>query len=562
MPSIVQNVFSLCKVLLERLSLAYQCSCVKTTLRTLAKELTALRVLPIALWNGNAQHGYAILNGFFQICDERGTQFQKTWTTPEDLFKASTYFASYLYRFEFLRDLKATGDISARRLARRLIEYFFHFRKEYLAYQHSVFVTAERLSNLILLYDFFGASSDSTFRKTFFKGLRQDYRMLRRHLLSTLQSETGESRFAVIKALMMYNAYVEEDAVFFKQLLYLLSDVVQTLEETAPCASASMLFRSFCGLMDLRNALLQYEKIFLSSYPYYQKTYQRTFQTLQVCLQRFTPFLRFHRHSNGRLCRFVQDRGSKDIFFEPIFASWIDTALSQVESNPDLPALERRDILRWAYKRSVLFLGLCKQEPNRNYRMNKYKTSPFPNVMNVEWSVQSLSVIQKSSVSFLIREECDSLPFTAKTNVRYRKTEDGFEGLYLMPGYAFKRAIRLASKEMQLNSEDELLVHEMDEALALESLTFGPEWILDRILHEPSATHGEILFYFKSSQGLSYRTKKNNPERTLCHLKIDTTAPFSIKKSTSNGATRLTSILLLEPGQLQKISWSIQISKE
>lgn len=561
---IVSSVLLACKTLIEKLSLAYQCSRLRTAFRTFVKVPETLRTLPVTLWGGEAQRGYALLNGFFQISDEQGTDFQRSWTTPEELFAAPPYLASYLYRFELLRDLKVTGDISARRLARRLIEFFF--QHEPSSRRCPPFVTATRLSNLILLYDFFGASADATFRRTFFRGLRRDYLALRRRFPAEIRDENVEARLGVTKALVEYTVYVEEDAPFLAQVLRKLPDAIQSLEDSVVRTSVTSLFRSFCGLIDLRNTLLQNEKTFLNRHPYYRRTYQKALRSTQTCLQRLVPFLRFHRHSNGTLCRLGE--GSKafasELFFAPVPTALIDMALSQVDVNPDLPPLERTDILRQASKRAVLFAGLTPQAPTNRYRIDGYRPNILPNVMNIEWSAHSYSVVQDSSVAFLPKEtEGRNVPdLDGKADFRYRRTPDGFEGLCLSPTYAFKRRIRLLTKEDRLSGEDELLIHEFDEALALESFTFGMEWSLDRVLHEPPATHGEALFHLSPLAGAPHKAKKGSRTNVACHLVLNADIPFSLKVSPVRQATRMAMVFLLESGCVRRIRWSIQIVKE
>lgn len=567
MSSTVQIVLSWCQSFFEKWGLRYDCSLFKTMVLVLKKRPSTLRALPVMLWNGNAQHGYSILNGFFRVCNEQGAEFQKSWTTPEELFTVPAFFAGYLYRFELLHDLKATGDISARRLARRLIEYFFQHKVERLHREQAVFVAATRLSNLILLYDFFGTSADSTFRKTFFKGLRRDYLSLR-YRFPTLLHRSGsvEERLTLVKALVEYNVYVEEDPVFFKQLLRVVWTLIRDLTQTVTQHSAATLFRMFCGLIDLRNALLQNEKTFLSRYPYYEKTFQRTFHAVQVFLQQLMPFLRFHRHSNGALCCLAgsteERAGQNTLFFEPIPSPLIDMALSQVEANPDLPLLERNDILRQTNKRSVLFINLQQRPPKRSYRVEGYQPNVLSRIMEVEWSAQSYSVVRSSSVAFLPKSESPIAWTSTEPTFRFHKTQNGVEGLCLTPVWAFKRTVELSAKEDQLNGEDELLMNDMDESLALEAFTFGSEWEFDRILHEPPATHGEVLFRLQPSVGVLGKMKKKARQKVVCYLTVDAEAPFSLKIRSCRGTTCLTSIFLLEAGRICPIRWSIQLIKE
>lgn len=595
MPFAIQSALSACGSFVDKLSLTYHCGLLRGGLMSLRQPPKAMRSLPVALWEGNAQHGYAILSGFLLLSDEGGVAFQKSWTTPEEFFADAPYLATYLHRFEALKDLKATGDMSARRLARRLVEHWSYNnlsrKSARLLRRDYVFVASLRLSNFILFYDFFGASATTEFRKTFFKGLRQEYLALKRHLPERKRASV-EERLALLKALLAYNVYVEEDAAFVTLLLKELNGLQARLEEALARREGTVarFFRAFCDLVDLRNTLLQNKPDFLNRYPYYHRVYTRALRDLTDSLQKMVPFLRFHRHSCGTLCQMEGQRGKanpvqnpSDFFFEAIPVTLIDTALSQVEANPNLPAWEDGEILRLSGKRSVLFVNRSEgfESWKSPFKVKGYGQNLLPKTMNLEWSNQSYSVVQSSTVVLLPqRREEEEKAAEEKTpahevsermaHLRSRSDhlaeEQVFEGLLLADDqqFAFKRTVRLPSEENTLSGVDELLWREEEgNALALEVFTLGPEWALERLLHEPQATYGEATFHLAGTLGKNSVKRKRN--KVLCCFILESEASFSLKVLPpvgEGGGVSLRGIFLLKDGELCKINWKFEILKE
>lgn len=531
--------------------------------------------MPISLWGGNTQHGYTILNGFFIIHDENNILFQKSWTTPQELFSDTDYFMSYLCRFEWLKDLKATGDMSARRLARRLIEYWIQnklYKKTIRKIRkNEEFILSTRISTWILLYDFFGASANDFFKKIFFRNLQTEYRILRRKLLNRCNLLT---KLSMLKAVIEYNVYCEHDAAFFHLLLKEIIHQSKHLETQITSKNSSMynIFREFCVIIDIRNALLQWEKSFLKNYPYYRKSYQKSFKEVQLCLQKIMQFIRFYRHSNGHLSHL--DTGNSSCFYESILSTNIDTALSQVDPMPSFIIQEnqRKDIIRQATKRSTLFINLLKKD-FFSYKIDNYQNNLMPKVMNFEWSVQSYNIVQSNSVSlfqkgitsfFYKKENKSKEDILEKYSQEAQSHDISFSGIISSEEnkYFFKRTLKLSTKEDLLIGEDHFTVaQEMQDPIAILQFFLGAEWNLSEITHEQESLRGEIIYQLKSPKMVGKTKNKRHRQRILCILKIETKHPFHIKTSKKDDFPVVTFIFMLEPGTLENIQWSFQILK-
>jgi hypothetical protein len=558
-------------------------------------KISAMYSSPVDLWAGNPRHGSAILNGFFSVADETGGRYQKSWAAPQDLFDDDEYFSSYLCRFAWLRDLKATGDMSARRLARRLIEHWYEqklynkTKKKLKANEETVI--AERLSNFILLYDFFGASADDSFKKIFFKNIQLEYRALKQKMFSTSAVN------AKLKALIEFNIYCEYDPHFFQILLIELTKQTAMPWTQYDFVDVNDVYRNFCTMINVRNALIQWEKSFILQRNM-GKQYQAVFQQIQENLQQFVQIIRFFRHSNGSLCRLTSTAKSV-CFFEQILSSDIDTALSQVENSAVFNENKWSGILRLSNKYSVLFISI---------RKNNIKTaSPnlVQNAMNFEWSYQSYDVICDSAVAIYPEgpDECDEgkiekqggrfpkllSPFgndasaVASNGSREGKgaqafadskgsafgatersiteiddylsemTDDGpvFSGILTdnEESYAFRREMALCKDAIQ--GTDTFVVDDaISCALLVLNFAMSTDWSVIAINHEEQSLFGEIVMS---------RTVKRT--KVSCVFKIEMEQLFSITAKPKENRLLITVMSTLSSGIPDNAIWSFQIVK-
>jgi hypothetical protein len=467
--------------------------------------------------------------------DELEVRYQKSWAVPQDLFADDEYFTNYLCQFGWLKDLKATGDMSARRLARRLIEHWYDKNlcaktKKKLKKTEN-FVMTERLSNFLLLYDFFGASADDSFKRIFFKNIQIEYR-----LLKSRHRKDSPIKLSMLKVLIEFNVYCEYDASFFELLLTEIGNEVQKKRHVLTSNKLEKItdvYRDFCTVIEIRNALIQWEKAFFE--PHKSSPYSLVFVRIQEYLHNLMQFIRFFRHSNGKLCRLTSTKS--DCFFEQILSSDIDIALSQVESSATSQENEVNGIVRLANKQSVVFVQADRQIINNERRINS---------MSFEWSYQSYDVVHKSSVA-IIRNHARRACISDVT------TTDGtcFSGIVTDNGdsYVFRRELTL--QKNSLHGTDTFLVDDatMNAFVAIEFVT---DWTVVEVNHEEQSRFGEVAL-------CAHKTSKKS--KLLCTLRVENEQLFGITIRTDNDKRIISIISPLSSGIPDCITWSLHIGK-
>jgi hypothetical protein len=516
---------------------------------------------PVYLWTGSLKHGSVILNGFFSVSDIFDVRYQKSWAVPQDLFADDEYFTSYLCQFGWLRDLKATGDMSARRLSRRLIEHWYDHSlyaktKKKLRGNEDV-VLAERLSNFILLYDFFGASADDSFKRIFFKNVQLEYRLLKKRYLRPQTCKLG-----ALKALIEFNVYCEYDNSFFGILLvelenHLLCALQEMYLQLLPVCE---IYRNFCMAIGIRNALIQWEKSFTDKLGKLFSRHRSTFEQIQSYLHELAQFIRFFRHSSGKLCR-ISTRNSM-CFFEQILSADVDIALSQVESSAILPENELNGILRLANKQSVLFVNLRKLD------QALYPPTQIDrrcNSMNCEWSYQSFNVVCGSSVGII--HQSDSHDCSASVEKitglidEYTVDTDAnghfFSGIVTDHGksYAFNRELSLLKDS--IHAVDTFIVDDaVRDAFVLFNFCIGAEWELTDVNHEEQSLFGEVVM--QQSKPGNKGTKKR---KLACIFRIENEQLFDISVKNADGRPVIAIVSPLSSGIPDVVRWSFSIIK-
>ncbi|MDR1597495.1 MAG: hypothetical protein LBR89_00975 [Holosporales bacterium] len=529
---------------------------------------------PVDLCPGNPRHGSAILNGFFAVLDETGERYQKSWAAPQDLFSDDEYFSSYLCRFTWLRDLKATGDMSARRLARRLIEHWgeqkLYVKTRKKLKHNEYFISAERVSNFILLYDFFGASADDSFKRVFFKNIQLEYRNLKGKLL-----RCSSAQISILQALIAFNVYCDYDAKFFDILLtHLLAQVHALLDEFRRYVPINQVYRNLSTMICIRNALIQWEKSFRQPRSILTQ-YQATFSQVQEYLLLAMQFVRFFRHSNGNLCRITQQDAL--CFFEPISSSEIDTTLSQIEPSEIDTASEFNGILRLSNKFSTLFADVQRIPPAPLTIKLAARDAPdvsiLPNAMKFEWSYQSYDVVYDTSVAIV--PGVTSLPHSlgawnertepngrakalhVKSHGTCEYESDVIDGEGMFCGlvtdngesYVFRREMTLNKDSLQ--GTDTFIVDDaISDALLILRFGFTLDWSVVEIKHEDQSLFGEVV--------LARVVKRS---KVSCVLKIEAEQLFEINVSIGDNRLDVLLVAPLSSGIPDNVKWELRISR-
>lgn len=135
-----------------------------------------LSVIPTDPWPGDAVAGQAVIDGEFNYGGQSFPSNPPTWL-PEGVEPA---WFDYVHSFAFLRDLRAVGGDTARRVARSLISSWCDQFEYWAADVWRVDLIADRITHLVALHDFMLGSADQSFRDRVFESMvRQLKHMLR-----------------------------------------------------------------------------------------------------------------------------------------------------------------------------------------------------------------------------------------------------------------------------------------------------------------------------------------------------------------------------------------------
>lgn len=571
----------------------------------------------IYMWPGNIQQGLAVMNGFFLVYDQDQRFFQRSWSEASEIFdviKTDPFFADYIHSFVWLRDLKETGDMTARRLARRLIEFWIinssarRTRKlsgmEYPSLEWLDVVASKRLSSWTLLYDFFGASAQDSFKKIFFAGLQAEYLSLKRKFTKNFQPV---NKIIVAKALLEYNVYWNYDDSFLELLLFDLSKIIQDVSNVIISDNTSArspgkeannftvvaIFDFLCTFVEIRNALRQWEKSFMPYSKIEKLLFEIVFEQVQLFLQRAAIIVRFFRHSNGTLCNVRGQHQAKSFFVESPSSEKIDMALSQVEAFTE-EKYAADDVLLFDGKRSSVFLDLNIYTP-RNSVVDGFLGNVTNGCFNFDWSVEANNVVvgnsfmlfpPKDSTQFLFRNQH---PFCEQTNPRIFYDSGSNGGVFSFNGNsrlecAANSSLSL-SREIKFCPHDNLLcgVDSVSITPSSASANLGKEieeypdpfgfrakdnflcvlqFILGRnlkIIEIKNAADKSYVFYDfeKSLAGSAKKQKKK--ERLLFVAATD--RPFYLRSSFSYNQPTISVWYTVHCGEETSLDWSLQIIK-
>ncbi|MEI8394334.1 MAG: heparinase II/III family protein [Rhodospirillaceae bacterium] len=275
------------------------------------RTVTALGVVPLDSWPGDATSGSAILDGEFSFADQTLTVSASPMT---DAFwqpdGASDAWFAGLHSFHWLRDLRALGGDEARRQARSLVFGWLYCHALWSGDSWAPALAGARIANWVGLHDFFFASADEGFRACIFDSLARQTRHLRRIVPGTLG---GAKLITAIKGLAYGSLCLPEGA-------QVQADVRRLLERELPRQilpdgghverTPSTQLAILRDLIDIRSAL--------------RATKSELPVALTNAIDRMTPALRFFRHGDGALALFNGGREED--------AALIDAVLTNADS--------------------------------------------------------------------------------------------------------------------------------------------------------------------------------------------------------------------------------------
>ncbi|WP_052046147.1 heparinase II/III family protein [Candidatus Paracaedibacter symbiosus] len=254
-------------------------------LALMGKAPQRLTTIPTDPWPGQTHLGRKILEGTF-ILGQEVTTIQQLWY-PHGL---SGEALSDLHSFDYLRDLRAIGDNSSRRMARQLILHWIERNQHWRTLAWRPELIGLRLSNWLGLYDFFAASADEGFRSQFFKSLMRQTR----HLARTWEyAPTATHKLFALHGLMMALASLNHETQRLPKLIQKLENLIQ--QQILPdgghySRSPYLQLMVLRLLIDLRSLLRQIQ--------------QPIPESLQQIISKMAPLVRLFRHSDGHLACF------------------------------------------------------------------------------------------------------------------------------------------------------------------------------------------------------------------------------------------------------------------
>jgi len=180
---------------------------------------------PADLLGGDAGRGRWIANGQIDMNGHRVPLDCDHWflnTNYQD-----TPFFTKLHGFEFLTELKSLGGDVGRKTARDITQgWLDHFQK-YDAYVWSIDLTAARMVNWMMAYDFaYGTASDD-FLDVFHLSFFRQYHHLRNALINKSYDDDFE-KFNILWALIITQCHCEQfyDEVDFQSYIQLIKGAV------------------------------------------------------------------------------------------------------------------------------------------------------------------------------------------------------------------------------------------------------------------------------------------------------------------------------------------------
>ena len=245
-----------------------------------------LRNVPPDAWPGDAQRGRDMVAGVFSFAGQSIERESLSWQ-PEG---ALPEWVAALHGFEWLRDLRSAGGERARRMAREMVALWIGQYPKYNEMTWRADIMGARLTAWIAFHDFFCASADESFRKSYFTSLTKQARYLAKALPGQL---TGLPLMKALRGLAYTGLALDDGDERLEQAFELILTQIneQILADGAHISrSPRNTFEFLQCLVDLRTSLIA-AKIELP-------------EEIQHAIDRITPAVKFFRHGDGGLAQF------------------------------------------------------------------------------------------------------------------------------------------------------------------------------------------------------------------------------------------------------------------
>lgn len=456
-----------------------------------------LTVMPTDPWPGDIHAGRLLLDGKFMILNQV-ISITDLWM-PND---ADSTALADLHRFTWLRDLRALGDNSARRLARQLITNWIDRNQDWHHYSWQVGITGHRVANWIALYDFFCSSADESFRSLFF---REVARQVRHLVYSWRDASTSLERLYALKGIIYA-------AITFPGESYRLATLLPQLEkeiqaqllsdggQISRCPQTHLIVLR--DLIDLRAML--------------RLIHQEIPSFLQTSINQMAPIVRLFRHGDGGLATF----GGVSQVPPPV----IDMVLSLADVRGRPP--ERATSLgfeRCVNKSSLILLNVGAKIGGIQPAVSEIGTG----LLNFEWSIGRDRLVLQGDLVLQTREgeqfQISDLIDT-KSMQLHRTSQKGhtlLDATYGCPdglSFCHRRQLYLGGTHPNLRGEDTIQ--------APCEAAYGIRFILDKEIEASLASGGRGVMIRipangranKNQEGRQWRLLVAGVEEILCEL--------------------------------------------
>ncbi len=445
-----------------------------------------LTVMPTDPWPGDIYAGRLLLDGKFMIANQV-ISMTDLWM-PREMDVA---VLEDLHRFTWLRDLRAQGDNSARRLARQLIANWIDRNQDWQLYPWQVGITGHRVANWIALYDFFCSSADDSFRGLFFREIARQVRHLN---YSWEDAPTSLERLFALKGIIYAAIVFPEESYRLVPLLLQLEKEIQAQilsdgGHESRCPQTHLIVLR--DLIDIR-AMLRLIHHEIPSF-------------LQVSISQMAPIVRLFRHGDGELATF----GSDAHIPSPV----IDMVLSLADVRGRPP--ERASTLgfeRCVNKSSLILLNVgAKVKGVRQMALEEGTGS-----LNFEWSIGRDRLVIQGDLILQTHEGehfqiPDSVDPTSIQLHRMSQDDHAFLDATYTPldslSFVHRRQLYLGGNQLSLRGED--TIESPCEAI------YGLRFILDKDIEASFVSGRRGVMIRLPAHGKSPRNQEGQQWRLL-----------------------------------------------
>jgi uncharacterized heparinase superfamily protein len=336
-------------------------------------------------WSGNPDTGKDIINGTMRD-SEFTVNLSEIFTKK---YHPGVNYVKYVFCFAWIRDLQAVGGNNSMKFTRDLILMFIDnyrgTRKFWLDTDGwAIFVTAERIINLIFSYSFFASGSNDSVQKKILSSLSEQYSHLWRCYTSELNSL---AKIAALKAIFICLCSMR--SIQSTKIKKIIKEICCVAEEEFDKSGMLMNYNP----VDHFNVFRNFIEIRFMAKNIGIDLPKRIFSDL---LSEMASCVRFFRLGDGMISNQIGDKDDKELTITPS-RQLIDTALSVVESKKS-GEKTITGFMRLSTKRMVIIVNTLPRHVKSHFNP---PSEPGLNIFDFEASFGVRRPIKLSDVSVL-----------------------------------------------------------------------------------------------------------------------------------------------------------------